>query len=205
MSAAARRICPPADLAPVQNFPRLAPETDACREKATYGCSTLPMASSVQRVLDMKTHVCDVMSWSSLTMPPDCQASTALTTLVEAEADVLFVVNERHEFLGLLTDYELLKADLNGSLHDCSVAQLMQRHPLSLTPEQTLADAARLFRDGSVTHLPVIREGRLLGMIQRRDVLRWMQTQRSEPTESIVPSPKYLGVPSLSLDRSTVC
>jgi CBS domain-containing protein len=149
----------------------------------------------------MHATVCDVMTWTSLTIRPECSALSALETLVAAEAEELFIVDGDDRFLGILTDFELLKADLNGSLANTSAGALMQRRPMMLAPEQPIADAAKLFRDGGLSCVPVIRDGRLLGMLQRRDVLRWLSTQRAMVLETPIPAPKYLQAPQ----RAAVC
>jgi CBS domain-containing protein len=151
----------------------------------------------------MSATVCEMMSWTSLTIRPDCAAELALETLVAAEAEELFVVDNDDTFLGILTDYELLKADLNGSLGACQAGELMQRRPTTLSPEHSLVDAVKLFRDGAHTRVPVLRDNRLMGLLHRRDVLRWMSAQRSPAEPATIPAPKFLQAPATTAERMT--
>ncbi len=153
----------------------------------------------------MNATVCDVMTWTSLTIRPDCPALTALDTLVAAEASELFVVDGEDRFLGVLTDYEMLKADLTGSLEDLTAEQLMQRRPMTLAPDHGLAEAAKLFRERSLSCVPVIRDERLLGMIQRRDVLRWMSSERATASEGAIQPPKFLQLAAKSMSWEALC
>jgi CBS-domain-containing membrane protein len=68
----------------------------------------------------MNGSVRDVMSWTSLTIRPDCPAAEAMAILADADADTLFVIDADDRFLGVITGYELLKADLNGTLVDAT-------------------------------------------------------------------------------------
>ena len=46
----------------------------------------------------------------------------------------------------------------------------MTRDPISVGPDDLLADAARSMRAGRFRHLPVVRDGRLVGIVTDRDL-----------------------------------
>ncbi|MBI1347484.1 CBS domain-containing protein [bacterium] len=154
----------------------------------------------------MPATVADVMCWSSLMIRPNCEAEKALQIMVEAEAEDLAVVDENDILLGILSDYELLKAEMVGALGDLDASQLMQCHPQHLAPEQPLSDALKLFREARISRAPVVRNGRLMGLIRRQDVLRAMWHERvpapSETTTElpVVQPPKFLRSQSYSTE-----
>jgi len=45
----------------------------------------------------------------------------------------------------------------------------MTTNPDTMSPEQTAIDALRIMWDGGYRHLPVVKEGRILGMVSRGD------------------------------------
>jgi CBS domain-containing protein len=56
-----------------------------------------------------------------------------------------------------------------------TVQDIMTTHPITIHPEQTLAEAARAMRDRHVHRLPVVDEtGRLVGIITQSDIVRSM-------------------------------
>jgi CBS domain-containing protein len=56
------------------------------------------------------------------------------------------------------------------------VSQVMTRTPLrTLTPEADLRAALELMVANGVHQLPIVREGALVGMLSRSDVMRYMQ------------------------------
>jgi CBS domain-containing membrane protein len=55
-----------------------------------------------------------------------------------------------------------------AKLHACD---LMTTELVTLTEDETLADAQRCMARGRIRHLPVVREGILVGLITHRDLL----------------------------------
>ena len=50
------------------------------------------------------------------------------------------------------------------------VEKWMQRRPLTVSPQDTLRSAWRIIREHRVRHLPVVEQGRLVGMVTDRDL-----------------------------------
>ena len=50
-----------------------------------------------------------------------------------------------------------------------SLAEAMTRNPITITPESSAIDALRAMNDGGFRHLPVIENGKILGVISRSD------------------------------------
>lgn len=51
-----------------------------------------------------------------------------------------------------------------------SIGELMTRSPHTIGSDQTLATAHRLMREHHLRHLPVLRGGRLVGVLTQRDL-----------------------------------
>lgn len=51
------------------------------------------------------------------------------------------------------------------------VAELMSTDLVTLTEDETLAHAQRCMARGRIRHLPVVRDGRLVGLLTHRDLL----------------------------------
>ena len=61
------------------------------------------------------------------------------------------------------------------------VGELMTRDVVSLKETQNLAQAEELLRLHRIRHLPVLREGKLAGLITHRDLLRAAAVHTSKP------------------------
>jgi len=80
------------------------------------------------------------------------------------------VVVEDGRPVGIFTgrDAVTLLADRRAASH-LTVAEVMTRRPLCLTPDATALDALRCMQDGGFRHVPIVRDGRLVGVVSRGD------------------------------------
>jgi CBS domain-containing protein len=53
-----------------------------------------------------------------------------------------------------------------------TVRDVMTRQVLAVAPEQPLAEVASLMVNKDVAHVPVVREGKLVGFLTRGDIVR---------------------------------
>ena len=107
------------------------------------------------------------------------------------------MTDKQGRLLGVLPDYEILKTQLSGEAHDATVEQLMSRGVPVFQPESDAAEVARLFRDARFASVPVVRAGRLVGVISRADIVRLMAVLRridtpAKPAEQRVKAPKLV-------------
>lgn len=108
-----------------------------------------------------------------LSVEPAGRASDAVATMAKENLGSL-VVMDQGRMVGLLTFHELLRAlaSRNGALGELKVADIMQRNPVTATPEMEVNDLRRAMIDSGARYLPVVQEGRLLGVISFRDVAK---------------------------------
>jgi CBS domain-containing protein len=59
------------------------------------------------------------------------------------------------------------------------ISELMTRNPIALTEGQSLSAADAWMERGEIRHLPVVRGGKVVGLITQRDLLR--HTAREHP------------------------
>lgn len=53
-----------------------------------------------------------------------------------------------------------------------TVGDYMSRNPTTMSPTQSLLDAAVLMRSSGFRHIPIVNDGQLVGMISDRDIAR---------------------------------
>lgn len=99
-------------------------------------------------------------------------ASTIAHMMTHRNFGSLPVVEEDGTLVGLVTEYDLLQAMLDGrDLRKILAAEIMSTHPVTVTEDQTLAQVADLFQDRYLTRVPVVRNNKLVGILARRDIL----------------------------------
>jgi CBS domain-containing protein len=84
------------------------------------------------------------------------------------------VVLEQGRMVGMLTFHELLRAIAvrDGSLGEVEVRDIMLDDPVTATPDMEVNDLRRTMLESGARYLPVMRDGRLLGVISFRDVAK---------------------------------
>lgn len=82
------------------------------------------------------------------------------------------VVEEDGALVGIVTEYDLLQAMIEGrDLRKILATEIMSINPVTVTEDQTLVQVADLFQDRYLTRVPVVRNGKLVGILARRDLL----------------------------------
>lgn len=126
----------------------------------------------------MRLAVTDLMTQRPVIVAPDCSADAAVEILSRYDASEIYVTDPAGRLLGVVPDFELLKAELSGEASDATVESLMCRNIPVFSPESDAAEVARLFRDGRYAQFPVVSQGKLVGVITRSDVVRLMAVLR---------------------------
>jgi CBS domain-containing protein len=65
------------------------------------------------------------------------------------------------------------------------VSDLVAHDPISVSPETSLVRAATVMVSSSIRHLPVVEEGRLLGMLDSSDACRALVALRNIPDGAV--------------------
>ena len=82
------------------------------------------------------------------------------------------VVEEDGTLVGIVSEYDLLQVMIEGrDLRKVLATEIMSAHPVTVTEDQTLVQVADLFQDRYLTRVPVVRNGKLVGILARRDLL----------------------------------
>ncbi len=137
----------------------------------------------------------DVMSRRAVTVRADTSLKEAtvlldarsLTTLpvVDSEARPVGVVSEADLIAGMVPrDTRLHMVPGATEMHTlppATVGEVMNRHPMTVSEETDLAEAADLMTTTGVKSLPVLNgHGRVVGVISRRDIIRLLARPDSE-------------------------
>jgi CBS domain-containing protein len=110
----------------------------------------------------------------AVTLAPEATVGEAMRTMLSNNIGALPVVDDAGHLLGVFSERDLLtKVALTGPGYaGRPVRDFMTRNPETVREGDTLAFVLHKMDSGGYRHLPVLREGRVLGMISVRDMLR---------------------------------
>jgi CBS domain-containing protein len=87
----------------------------------------------------------------------------------------ILVEDEAHRLIGIISYRSLLRFLANGNGPDLArpipVHEIMERDVLCVAPETLTIDAIRLLRDRGLSALPVVQNGKLVGIVSERDFM----------------------------------
>ncbi len=108
-----------------------------------------------------------------LSIEPTGRAVDAVKTMVQENLGSLVVI-EQGRMVGMLTFHELLRAiaGKGGTLGEMRVNDIMVRDPVTAAPDMEVNDLRRTMLESGARYLPVMQEGKLLGVISFRDVAK---------------------------------
>lgn len=110
---------------------------------------------------------------------PDVTLAHAAAVMVEQSIGSLGIVEEGR-LVGILTDRDVLRAMAEGvDGRRSPVSAWMTPDPDVLSPEVEVVDAADWLLATGYRHLPVVEDGRLLGVVSIKDVL-WAVKEPAE-------------------------
>ena len=116
--------------------------------------------------------VSQLMQDAVTTVPAHTDLSTIASLMTRRNLGSLPIVEQDGTLLGIVTEYDLLQAMIEGrDLRRLSAMEIMSTVPVTVTENQTLVQVAELFQDRYITRVPVVRNKKLVGILARRDLL----------------------------------
>jgi CBS domain-containing protein len=105
-----------------------------------------------------------------LSMGPDATVQEACAAMHQRRVGAVLVVEDGDRLAGIFTGRDAVR--MLAERRDARTTRLrdvMTRGPVTLPPEGHAMDALRLLSDCGFRHLPVCREGRVVGIVSRYD------------------------------------
>jgi CBS domain-containing protein len=119
----------------------------------------------------------DHMSKNMVTLDPDTEILRAAHTLITHDISGAPVLDKHGRLIGILTERDCMRVAMQADYHGIPgglVKDHMSTNPRSVAPGESILDLAQLFISGRFHRYPVVDNGRLIGVISRRDVMRAM-------------------------------
>ncbi len=117
----------------------------------------------------------DFMTKDVVVAHPEMEAYDAILLLLKHKISGMPVVDDRGEVVGIISERDCLKTQVNAQYHELPTAfvkDLMSTDPKTITPHTEIMEVAEVFLASGFRRLPVLDEGRMVGLVSRRDVLR---------------------------------
>lgn len=116
----------------------------------------------------------NVMTSDVITIHAEATVDEAIALLLEHGISGLPVVDDRNRLLGLVTEYNLIESITNPDLKEQSVRKVMSTDLMTVDEDTIPLKVVTLMQQHRIRRIPVVRGDELVGVISRRDILRYV-------------------------------
>jgi CBS domain-containing protein len=112
---------------------------------------------------------------------PDATVYEALEKLADKNVGALVVVDGTN-LVGILSERDYVrKVILKGfSSRELKVSEIMSNPAVTVNPDTTIDECMQCMTEKRCRHLPVVDEGRLVGLVSIGDLVSWIITSQDE-------------------------
>jgi acetoin utilization protein AcuB len=124
-----------------------------------------------------------IMNTKPISVTQDDSMNAAIRVMKEKGFKHLPVLDKAEKVVGVVTDRDLKRASPSDAtlleihellylLEKVKVSQVMTKKPITATPETSVQDAAGLMVRHKAGCLPIIKAGKLVGIVTQTDMLK---------------------------------
>ena len=107
-----------------------------------------------------------------LTAPPQTTVSKAAKLMAKRKVGAIMVVDDRR-LVGIFTErdavFRVIARDLDSQT--TRLGDVMTREPITITPDSSFGYALLVMHENGFRHVPVIENGKLIGVVSARNAL----------------------------------
>lgn len=131
-------------------------------------------------------HLLESKGGTIYTIAPDAPVLEAIKRMAEHRIGALLVMRDE-QLLGVVSERDYArKVILQGrSSSQAKVSEIMRNDPLTVGPQTDVLDCMRLCTDSRVRHLPVVDDGRVVGVISIGDLVKAVIDAQAEQIEHL--------------------
>ncbi len=126
-----------------------------------------------------------VMKTDVITVTKDTPIYEAIRTLVENNITGLPVVNDEMALAGIITEKDVLNLLYENRGEPGSVEDFMTEKVISFAPQDSLINIARSFIDNHFRRVPIVADGKLVGIVSRKDIIALMLKLRRKDKATV--------------------
>ncbi len=124
---------------------------------------------------------------SVISVAPETTITEVVRVLAEKRIGAVLVMDAQSTLVGILSERDIVRtlATHAGDTFAMTAAQLMTHSPTVTSPEASVVDAMEIMTEGRFRHLPVVSEGKLVGLVSIGDVVKARIDQQAHEVDSL--------------------
>ena len=136
-----------------------------------------PRKKQKQTTDEIPVKVCDYMTRKLITFKTDERMEKVIDTLIKYRISGAPVVNEKHELIGIISEGDCIKhisesRYYNMPMDNNTVKKHMIKNVDTIDGNMNIFDAANKFLESKHRRFPIVENGKLVGQISQKDILK---------------------------------
>jgi len=116
----------------------------------------------------------DIMTSRVVTIGQDARLTDAIRLLLRYHISGLPVLDADGSLLGILSEHDIINYALSGDAETATVAEAMSTPVMTFPPTVSLEEIANCLAEKRLRRVPIVADGKVVGIVSRRDILREM-------------------------------
>ncbi|HEX2474369.1 MAG TPA: CBS domain-containing protein [Lacipirellulaceae bacterium] len=133
----------------------------------------------------------DIMNTRVVGIRPDATLAQAVAILTQQHIGGAPVVTAEGAVVGVISELALIDVVFDSDAKDSPVSEYMTPEVHTVHPDDPLSRPAQLFALYSFRRLPVVQDGKLVGIVTRRDLMNYALRANellTDPLIELIPS-----------------
>jgi len=121
-----------------------------------------------------------------IAVAPTATIANVVHVLAEKRIGAVLVL-EGETLVGILSERDIVRslAKQAGATLDLTAGDLMTHSPTTTSPDTSVAEAMEIMSDGRFRHLPVLSNGKLVGLVSIGDVVKARIDQQEHEVDNL--------------------
>lgn len=116
----------------------------------------------------------DIMTDTVIVTRGDAIVTDVIKLLLRWHISGLPVVDDEGNLVGIITEHDLMNFAISGDAADTRVSEVMTTKVEKYSPDTLVVEVINSFASHRIRRVPVVENGKVVGIISRRDILREM-------------------------------
>ena len=147
----------------------------------------------------MSKTAADIMEKNVITAQKDTSIFDLVDMFVENNITAIPIIKDDKEIIGIVTDADLLYKEVKPcvpqyvnlkeyqqgfkKLFACTAEKLMTKKVIMAGPDATMEDLASVMVAEHLKAIPIVKDKKLLGMVERKNILKQLYNEYGENTQ----------------------
>jgi len=122
----------------------------------------------------------DIMTQTVITAKEDMILTDVIKLLLRWHISGIPVVDDDNNLLGIITEHDVVNFTLSGNAADTKAREVMTKRVETCTPDTLFVEIVNNFASKQIRRIPAVENGKVVGIVSRRDIIREMDRTYSQ-------------------------